>query len=141
MVDFWPQEEGYIVEGAPVMMCVAGAAIEEMACVKLSATTAGQVTVITNAAWGDSMGVALRSAATGQRVPVAFEGVVKLIANATIALGEMVVNAAAKSCYVVDAPVSADVMKGDTGSAYVLGTALQAATTHGDEILVLLGVW
>jgi hypothetical protein len=123
------------------MMCKAGGTIEEMACVYLSATASGCVTVATNAIWGDSIGVALRSATVGQAVPVAFDGIVKLIANATIALGQQVCNAAAKSCYVIDTPVSANCIKGDTGTGYILGTALQAAITNGDEILVMLGVW
>jgi hypothetical protein len=139
--DYWPQEEGYIVEGSPVMMCKAGGSIGEMDCVYLSATASGCVTVATNALWGDSIGVALRSATTGQMVPVAFDGIVKLIANATIALGQMVCNAAAATAKIIDTPVSANCIKGDTGTAYILGTALQAAVTHGDEILVMLGVW
>ena len=139
--DYWPQEEGYIVEGAPVLMCLAAGAIGEMDCVTLSAATAGSVSVVTNAIFGDSMGVALRSAGTGQMVPVAFDGIVKLIANASIALGQQVMNEAAATALIIDTPVSANVMVGDTGTCYVLGTALQAALTHGDEILVMLGVW
>ena len=140
-VDYWPQEEGYIVEGAPVLMCLAAGAIGEMDCVTLSAATAGSVSVVTNAIYGDSMGVALRSAGTGEMVPVAFDGIVKLIANATITLGQHVMNAPAATALINDADVSANCMVGDTGTAYILGTAMQAAVTNGDEILVLLGVW
>ena len=140
--DYWPQEEGYIVEGSPVMMCVSGGAITEMACVKLSATTAGQVTVSTNAAWGDSIGVALRDvSAAGKMVPVAFHGVIKMLADATLALGQQVCNQAAGGNKIIDTPTSANLLLGDDGSAYVLGTTLQEAADDEDEILVLLGRW
>ena len=139
--DYWPQEEGYIVEGSPVMMCVASGAITEMACVKLASTTAGQVTVATNAIWGDSIGVALRSASSGQVLPVAFAGVVKLLADATLALGQQVCNQAAGVNKIIDTPTSVNIKLGDNGTAYVLGTALQAAADDEDEILVLLGRW
>jgi len=140
--DYWPQEEGYIVEGAPVMMCVSGGTITEMACVYLSGTTAGQVTVTTNAAWGDSIGVALRAVSgAGKMVPVAFAGVVKLLADATLALGQQVCNQAAGGNKIIDTPTSANIKLGDNGTAYVLGIALQAAADDEDEILVLLGRW
>ena len=139
--DYWPQEEGYIVEGSPVMMCYATGTITEMDCVKLSATTAGVVSVATNADWGDSIGVALRSATTGQMVPVAFAGVVKLLADGTLALGQQVCNQAAGNNKIIDTPTSVNIKLGDNGTAYVLGTTLQEAADDEDEILVLLGRW
>ena len=137
--DYWPQEEGYIVEGAPVIMCVSSSGITENACVRLTATTAGQVTVGVGAVWGDCIGVALRACNSGQVVPVAFGGIVKMLADATLALGQHVCNQATGGNKVIDLPVSANVLIGTQGTAYVLGLALQEAADDEDEILVLLG--
>jgi hypothetical protein len=140
VTDYWPQEEGYIVEGSPVVLCKATSAITEMACVRLTATTAGQVSVGVGAAWGDCIGVALRACDNGGMVPVAFSGVVKMLADATLALGQHVCNQATGGNKIIDAPAVANVKLGANGSAYLLGTALQAAFNDGeDEILILLG--
>ena len=142
-VDYWPQEEGYIVEGSPVMMCVSASTIGENSSVYLSASTAGQVTVAASIAWGDSIGVALRAVTvTGQMVPVAFAGIVKMIGNCTLALGDNVCSNGDDTAKVIDVPTSLNIMNGsDVGTAYILGTALHAAVGDnlGDEILVLIG--
>ena len=137
--DYWPQEEGYIVEGSPVMMCLSTTNITEMCCIRLTATTAGVVSVGVGAAWGDCIGVALRACTSGEMVPVAFNGVVKLLADATLALGQHVVNQATGGNKIIDPAASASCKMGTNGSAYILGTALQAAANDEDEILVLLG--
>jgi hypothetical protein len=137
--DYWPQEEGYIVEGAPVIMCLSTSNITEMAAVRLTATTAGCVSVGVGAVWGDCIGVALRACSSGQMVPVAFKGVVKMLADATLALGQHVCNQATGGNKIIDGPAAGNVMLGDNGTAYILGTALQASADDEDEILVLLG--
>ena len=123
------------------MMCTSGTAITENCVVRLTATTAGTVTVGITAAWGDCIGVALRAVDSGQMVPVAFHGVVKMLADATLALGQQVCSSAAGANKVIDTPTSANLLLGDDGSAYVLGTALQEAADDEDEILILLGRW
>jgi len=141
-VDYWPQEEGYIVSGAPVMMCKTTGDVGEMSCVKLSATTAGQVSVIASAAAGDSIGVALRAGVvTGQYIPVAFKGVIKILTGATLALGLQVQSDGTDSSQMVDTGTSANIMLGEDGSQIVMGLTLQEATNDEDEILVLLGRW
>ena len=138
--DYWPQEEGYIVEGATVVQCVTAGTITEMACVKISGTTAGQITVDHSAAWGDAIGVALRACTvTGQMIPVAFDGVVKLLADATLAAQQLVCSAGSDTSKIIDAPTSVNLMLGDNGTAWVLGVSLQAAADDEDQILVLLG--
>ena len=137
--DYWPQEEGYIVEGATVMMCVTGGTITEMACVQISGTTAGQITVAHSAAYGDAVGVALRACSvTGQMIPVAFDGVVKMLADATLAAQQIVMAAGSDTSKVIDGPASNSLYL-NGGSAWVMGMALQAAADDEDQILVLLG--
>jgi hypothetical protein len=144
-VDYWPQEEGYIVEGEPVMMCTATAAIGEMSCVKLDTCVAGCVKVTATAAAADSVGVALRSASgAGSMVPVAFRGVVKMLAGAAFALGAPVTSNGAAlpdTASVIIAGTSQAILLGTGGADRILGTALHAGTNIGDEVLVLLGRW
>lgn len=141
-IDYWPQEEGYIVDGEPVIMCETAADVAEMACVKLSSTKAGAIVVEHSAAAGDSLGVALRAAAAaGDVIPVAFGGIVKMIVGGTFALGVPVISQGVDTAEVVDTGDSGDIMLGDNGTQRILGTALHAGVTLTDEILVLLGRW
>jgi len=141
-IDYWPQEEGYIVEGEPVIMCVAAAAIAEMAPVQLSSTSSGAVNVAVTAAAGDALGVALRAAgAANDVIPVAFGGIVKMITGGTLALGAPCISQGVNTAEVVDTGDSTAIMLGDNGSQRILGTTLHAGVTLADEILVLLGRW
>jgi len=141
--DYWPQEEGYIVEGSPVMMCQTAGTITEMACVEINNTAAagGYVAVDHGSAIGDSVGVALRACTvTGEMVPVAFGGIVKMLADSTIGVQEHVMGNGSDDAKVVRKQhLGSDDMYFNQGTAWVLGMALQAGITDGDEILVLLG--
>jgi hypothetical protein len=136
VTDYWPDKEGYIFEGCMVLPCYAASAIAEMACVYLSATAAGRITVENSAAAGDSHGVALRAATNAADIiPVAFNGVVKMIAGCTIALGDSVIGSGTDSAIIYDCAT----FDGVAHTSVHLGIALQAGATTGDEILVLLG--
>lgn len=141
-IDYWPQEEGYIVEGSPVMMCRSTAAIGEMSCVKLGTTAIGVIQVTASAAAGDSIGVALRAATAGeQMIPVAFAGIVKMIVGGTLALQAPCISQGVDTAEVVDTGDSTAIMLGDNGTQRILGLTLHAGVTLADEILVLLGRW
>ena len=142
-VDYWPQEEGYIVEGSPVMMCQTAGTITEMACVEINAGGSGYVLVDHGAAMGDAIGVALRACTvTGQMIPVAFGGVVKMLADSTIICQQPLLSNGSDDAKVVRMNAAANVGSDDLyfneGYAWILGMALQAGITDGDEILVLL---
>lgn len=134
--DYWPDEEGYIFEGCMVLPCKAAGTISEMNPVLMSATAAGVITVDHGAgAVGDTCAIALRAANTGDFIPCAFSGVVKMIGQCTIALGDAVIGGittGGASC------VDCDTFDGGAASYKLLGMALQGAATTGDEILVLL---
>lgn len=146
--DYWPQEEGYIVEGAPVMMCRANDTIVEMACVNVTAGAAGYVQVDHSALMGDSIAVALRACTvTGQYIPVAFRGIVKMLADSTIIVQQTLISQGTDSAKVVRQNAAANVGSDDLwcnysaaalGTAWIMGLALQAGITDGDEILMLL---
>jgi predicted RecA/RadA family phage recombinase len=133
--DYWPDEEGYIYEGCMVLPCKAAAVITEGYLVLLSATAAGVITVTQSAgAVGDTVAVALRAANTGDFIPCAFSGVVKLVAGCTIALHDAVIGGTTAGKVVVNCST----FDGAAASYRLLGMALQAGGTTGDEILVLL---
>lgn len=141
--DYWPQEEGYIVEGSPVVMCKASGTIGEMAVVKIEAGGAGYIQVDHSAAFADATGVALRACTvTGQMIPCAFGGVVKMLADSTIVVQQPVIAQGSNTAKVVGYDVALNVGSNDlyfnSGTAWLLGYALQAGVTDGDEILVLL---
>ena len=142
--DYWPQEEGYIVEGSPVLMCKTAGTCTEMACMKIQAGGAGYVQTVPSAAAGDSIGVALRACTvTGAYVPVAFGGVVKMLADSTIVVQQPLFSAGSDTSKVIGMDVALNMGSNDlyfniAGTAWLLGMALQAGITDGDEILVLL---
>jgi len=141
VTDYWPQEEGYIVEGAPVMMCKTAGTIVEMACVEINASaTAGEVLVDHGSNVGDSIGVCLRACTvTGQMVPVAFGGVVKMLSAGAFVVQEHVIgNGADTSAVIRSATYGSDDLYFNEGTAWILGIALQAAIGAGDEVLILL---
>ena len=139
--DYWPQEEGYIVEGSPVVMCKTAGTIGEMSCIEINAGGSGYVLVDHGSSKADAIGVALRACtATGQMIPVAFGGVVKMLADSTIVVQEPVCSNGDDTSKVIGAMAfcTSDDLYFNEGTAWLLGYALQAGVTDGDEILVLL---
>ena len=92
-IDWYPDEEGSIVDGLICGFCYADGAIAEGNIVKWGTTAAGRVAVIVSAAVGDGIGVALKAASgAGVMVPVAFSGIVKMLVNETLVIGDLVLN-------------------------------------------------
>lgn len=123
------------------MMCLTAGTITEMASVEINTGTAGNVTVDHGSANGDAIGVALRACTvTGQYIPVAFGGIVKMLADSTIIVQEPVVSAGGDDAKVIGANLilGSDDLYVNEGTGWILGYALQAGVTDGDEILVLL---
>lgn len=137
--DYWPEEEGYIVEGLAIGFGYADAAIGEGACVQITGTTANQVRFATSAATGDSVGVCLRDCAgAGSQAVVALTGIVKMTAACSITVGDFV-GGGGSGRQVIEFDGESDQLTVNGGSAWILGMALHTAATTGDEILVLLG--
>lgn len=140
-VDYWPQEEGYIVEGSPVMMCETAGTITEMACVEINnAGAAGPVLVDHGSNVGDSIGVALRADTVGgQMIPVAFGGIVKMLAAGAFVVQEPVIsNGADTSAVIKVSTYGSNDLYFNAGTVWILGLALQAAVNVNDEVLILL---
>lgn len=107
---------------------IAGGTIAAHKLVKLDSTE-GQV-VVTTAITESAVGVALKSASSGDLVPVQMYGIAKCIANgSTIVVGSEVMPEASATGKVA-------LTAGSTSIS--CGVALQASSTDGDVIMVLL---
>jgi len=146
MTDLYPDEEGYIADGSIVGFCKATAAIPLHSGVKFGTSVSGVISVTAGAADGDSNGIALKEAAAGDFIPVCFYGVVKILAGAVLAEGDMVKSDASATYVLPIDTLTHDeyvlwrgVSGGVTATAWRLGMTLQAAAASGDEFLLLVG--
>jgi len=99
---------------------------------------------------GDSVGVTMKGGVTGDKIPVVFYGVVKMVGYSTCTVGGALINSKTAGTTITYGNVmpltAANTEAGmdlanvnGTGTAHILGMALQNATTLGDELLVLVG--
>ncbi len=158
MTDLYPDEEGYIDEGTIVGFCKAAGSITLHGAVKLGATGVSNYISVLSASDGTDghgFGIALKAADTNDYIPVAFKGIVKqTVGAATFSVGYPVISAGTTVGYVEKkvaiAPCTTAVDlsnlidsymfmgAGATTKLYKLGYALQAGTTAGDEVLIML---
>lgn len=142
--DYWPDEDSNpIVAGLDIGFFQASGTVTEGYPVKFGTGAAGAIKCQNTSANGDSFGVALKSGTTGDYIPVAITGVLKLTANGSgtsISTGDTVVSdGSGKVVKATWSSATMDKLKTFGGNSYVLGIALQPSTADGDEILVLLG--
>jgi len=165
-VDNWDQEEGYVSAGLQIAFCELGATVVAGDLVGFGSAAANKVVMTLWSAVGDAVGVAIKGGVSGDRIPVAFYGVVKL-ANAVggqLTVGACVIGAATNVSvtnssgivmtygYVTaltgyaSATTNVTYAAGfylhannGTGTCYRIGMALQTAATQGDEFLCLVG--
>ena len=139
MTDYWPSEEGAIVEGGLVLNCYADGAIGEGSCVKWGTTGASKLPVAATAAFGDACGVALKAAgAAGDIIPVCFHGLVKMMLGETLAIGDAVISSGTTGkVYGIEA-ASSSMLESVTGeTVYILGY-LFGGGNPDDEVPVLI---
>jgi len=144
IVDKWPDEEGMIVDGIIIGFVEAGAIVLEGRGVDFGTAATGKVVCTLPSAVGDSWGVALKTGVVGKPVPIAISGVVKMVSTGTFNAGEMVMGGAAGRAGVGNFLANTTALQmfaaaGATTGSYILGMALQTATTEGDEVLIALG--
>ena len=151
MTDNWDSEEGYIANGSEIGFCTLGTAVVAGECVTFGTAAANQIVINKWAATMDSVGIAKKGGVTGDVIPVVFYGVVKLVAAQTVTVGASVGNAVTAGTTITwgnvvqignlstgtAAPTWAN--QNGTGTAHILGMALQTGAAPGDEILVLIG--
>lgn len=141
--DYWPSEEGMIVEGLTFFAeAYTGKTIAENApCVVSATTPAGQIYVETANGIGDAMFVALKAADGGDMLPIAESGLMKMTDAQTAALteGQFVMNSHEDGVIRVAITTLAELKCGG-GNSYILGMTMQDSTAvKGSEIIVLLG--
>lgn len=155
----WDKEEGYICQGSVIGFCELGSAVVAGECVMFGTSAANKVVVNIWTAGFEAVGVSLKGGVTGEKIPVCFYGVVKMVGHVTMDAGSIVGNSATAgttitygnvipattvaggttviTAYIAD--IIARRSMGATGTAWTLGMALQVVATAGDEILVLVG--
>jgi len=150
IVDNWDTEEGYICQGSIIdfvtleTACVAG---EPLA---FGTGASNKIVMKLRAASADSSAVALKGGVTGDKIPAVFYGVVKMVAYSVCTVGGFVINSKTGGTTITYGnvmPLTAETTEAGmnlarvngTGTAFLLGQCLQAGTTTGDELLVLIG--
>lgn len=147
--DLFPNKDGYIEDGHVIGFCYAeDTTMTAGAFVKFGATTrANYVSVAVSDDACDAVGMCLRTpAATGDIIPVAFQGIVKAACHSTIAIGDLVGNSSTTVTALIEALgayASNTLQHNSTNyTARILGMALQAGDSNAgvnpDEILILL---
>jgi len=80
--DYWPDEDSNpIVPGLDIGFFYCSGTVTEGYPVKLGTGAAGYIKCQNTAASGDAIGIALKSGSSGDYVPVAISGVLKLTAD------------------------------------------------------------
>lgn len=146
MTDLYPDEEGYISDGAVIGFCKLVNSVALHAAVKMGTTSvSGVVSIVTGASDGDSYGVALKAGVTDDFIPVCFHGIVKMMVGDTMTVaGDLVMNDA-KATYVlpIRAMTEDEILKwrglNGTGTYIRLGMLMQNGAASGDEALVFIG--
>lgn len=143
MTDQWSQAPvgSVVASGFEIGFAYCTAGVTEGYAVKVGTHATDLVAVTVSAAIGDGIGIALKTGSAGDTVSVLFYGVMKLDTSSAVTLGRFVCNASGGATVVQTTAVGSDdhakyVLFG--GASYVLGMALQTATS-GDEILILIG--
>lgn len=153
MTDNWAKEEGYICQGATIGFVELGTAAVAGECLTFGTSAANKIVMNIWSAGMDSVGVALKGGVTGDKIPVVFHGVMKMVGHVTMDAGSIVGNSITAGTTItygnvipattINTANSAEILarrsNGATGTAWTLGMALQAVATAGDEILVLVG--
>lgn len=141
MTDYWPSEEGAIVEGGLVLNCYADGAISEGSCVTWGTSAANRLPVTATAAFGDGIGVALKAAsAAGDLVPVCVHGIVKLMVGETLTIGDAVVSTGTTgTVYGIEAASSSQLESVAGASVWILGYLFASGNSDtSDEVPVLI---
>ena len=137
-VDYWPDEEGSIVDGLICGFCYADGAIAEGRIVTWGTSAASRVAVKASTAVGDGIRIALKDASgAGAIIPVAFSGIVKVTTGETLTIGLLLTSLS--SVYVASLGTS-DNLNLNEGASKCIGCLMQGgADDDGDEMLALLG--
>jgi len=151
IVDNWGTQEGYLSQGQVIGFVELGTAIVAGDPLAWDTAAVNKVVMKKYAASADSCAVAMKGGGTGDKIPAVFYGVVKMAAYSTCTVGGAVINSKTAGTTVTYGNVmpltalntgTAEpylCSNNGTGTAYILGMAIQAGTTLGDELLVLIG--
>lgn len=154
-VDQWDSQEGYISQGQVIGFVELGTAAVAGEPLGFGTPAANKIVMDLYTGEANGVGVCLKSGGTGDKVPVCFYGVCKMLAFSVCTVGGFVISAGTPGTtitYGAVTPLTAEAgttvytMQGmqlarnnGTGTAFLLGQCLQAGTTVGNQLLVLIG--
>jgi len=137
VTDWYPDEEGSIVDGLICGFCYADGAVALGNCVTWGTSASGRVAVKASVAVGDGIGIALKAASgAGEYIPVAFSGIVKLMVDETLGIGELVIS---QSSIALVGVGDSDTLYINSATQMIIGCIMQESTDESDEVLTLLG--
>lgn len=147
--DNWSSQEGYICQGNVINFVELGTAVVAGEPLGFGTPAANKIVMNLYTGEANGVGVALKGGSTGDKVPVCFYGVVKMVAYSTCTVGGFVSASGTPGTTITYGnvtPLTAATASAvqwarvtGTGTAFILGQCLQAGTTLGDELLVLIG--
>ena len=149
-VDQWDSQEGaYISQGRVIGYVTLGTACVAGDILGFAGTpAANKIVMDLYTGEANGVGVCLKSGVTGDMVPVCFYGVCKMLAFSVCTAGGFVSSSGTPGTTItygavtpVTAHTNADhwARLSSTGTAFILGQCLQAGTTVGNQLLVLIG--
>jgi len=135
MTDHWTYQTGLIQDGFTCGFCYCTAGVTEGYAVKVGTHATGKVPVTVSAGVGDAIGITMKTGSAGDYVPVVFQGIYRMDTAGNITIGHYAMGSSGGATVIdVGTGFSTNgVLFG--GASYVLGRALQTATS-GDEILI-----
>lgn len=149
VIDQWDSQEGYISQGQVIGFVELGTACVAGEPLGFGTPAANKIVMNLYSGEANGVGVALKGGVTGDKIPVCFYGVCKMLAYSTCTVGGFVCSAGTAGTTITFGgvtPITAATASAvqwarvtGTGTAFILGQCLQAGTTAGNELLVLIG--
>jgi len=152
--DNWDSQEGYISQGQVIGFVTLGTSVVAGDWLTWGTAAANQIVMdaaTPKTAEANGVAMALKGGVTGDKIPACFYGVCKCVAYSTCTVGGFVTNPATAGTTITFGnvnPLTATDTGRDaedlarmngSGTAFLIGQCLQAGTTIGDELLVLVG--
>jgi hypothetical protein len=142
LTDYYPDEEGVLLDGISLGWCQASTTITANAQIALDTATSGNI-VVKAGSYRDSVGIAMRADSSSDYIPVLLYGIVKMKLAVTVAAGAPVCSdttagyVGPMGSYATATYLSLLHALNYTGTIEVLGKALQGGVTD-DECLILV---
>ncbi len=137
VTDRWPEQEGIIIAGLTCGFAYTASGVTEGDWLTWGTSADDRIVVETVAAASLHQGWcrAGKTVAAGGTVPIIISGIVKVLADETLAIGTQVGTKTATQLTGIGA---SNIMTYNGGTQFFIGCLLQATTDESDEVLMLM---